>query len=341
MTRYIFFFTLFCVLNISSHRSPFRKEDPAKPKIITRNQKNSVVQFENVDWFYYKNSIFTTFCEDDFFANIVQKDSIINCFGNEISLPYELLNNMLEVLISEVKQEKNTYTHFTLLKNKNFNRKKKCGLIILKFNDYPFVVKLFMEHPSTLLNPLCKGFENRLFHYMGQGINRHLAGPTRVYNLKRIQSMLKDLEYNVILPRKWFWLPQNPEWIEVEGYNIIPNTVISTMIPGIYVIIADELNPNPEYQSLSPLEHNEIVMKFCNDLHLIVDPHSDNFIVQKNNNGEIFISILDTEHFPTLVGISETATFSDHIQWYFSLAWKALNDLFMTSKQDHLILIKK
>jgi len=339
MKQYIYFFLLFCAVIIECRRSPFRKIDPRMPMLITSSQKNPDVQFTHSDWFYYRNPIFTAFCETDLFSNIVQEYSMTNRFENNVTLPYDALNDMLETLIAEVNLEKNLYTHFTLLQNKNFNRKKKCGLIVLKFKDYPFVAKLFMEHPDTLLNPFCKGFENRMFHFMGHGANRHVAGLTRIPNLKRLQKMLQKKDYHVILPRKWFWLPQDPEWIEVTGYNVIPHKTISMTVPGTYVIIADELKINPEYQTIPQSKSNKIVMDFCNNVNVIIDPHSNNFIVQRDLDDTVIIALVDTEHFPTLVGISEGETFSDHVRWYLSLAWKSVKDLFMTSKQDHLTAI--
>lgn len=341
MKQCVYFFVFFCVTVIECRRSPFRKIDPLMPRLVTSSQKDPDIQFTHCDWFYYRNPIFTTFREADFFSNIVHEYPLVGRFEHNVVLPYTALSSMLETLVAEIKSGKRIYTHFILLKDKNFNHKKKCGLVILKFKEYPFVVKLFMENPKTLLNPFCKGFENRIFHFIGHGVNRHLAGPTRIYNLERLRKMLQKKNYHVVLPRKWFWLPQDPEWIEITGYNIIPNKPISITIPGIYVIIADELKINPQYQMMQQSESNDIIMAFCNDVNVIVDPHSDNFIMQRDTNGTAVISIVDTEHFPTLVGISEETTFSGHVQWYVSLAWKAINDLFLTSKKDHLAAISK
>lgn len=321
--------------------SPFRKQDPLIPKLVTCSQQNPEKKFVYKNWFYYRSPFFTTFVEDDFFSNIMQENSLTDLNTIELLLSCDDANAMLEEVIAEIYAEKDIYTNFSLLQDKNFNYKRKCGLLVLKFKDYPFVVKLFMEHPNTILNPSVKGFENRVFQFMGKGTSRHLAGFTRIPNAKRLQKLLKNKQYHVILPRKWFWLPQDPKWIEITGYNIAPNEVVSTIIPGIYVIIADELKVNEMHKKMSYSESSEIIMKFCNDVHLIIDPHEDNFIVQKDEKDEVIISIVDTEHFPTLVGLPEDITFVNHLEWYLSLAWKGLVDLFVTSKADHIAGINK
>jgi len=311
------------------------------PRLVSCSQQNPEKQFVYSDWNYYRSPIFTAFSENYLFTHLLQENSLTDRVTKKTLLSSEEASVMLEELITQVYAEKNTYKNFSLLQDKNFNYKKKCGLVVLKFNDYPFVVKLFIEHPDTILNPLVKGFENRVFHFMGHGTNRHLAGETRIWNLERLHEILQDKEYEVILPRKWFWLPSDPKWIEIVGYNIVPNETISVIIPGIYIIIADELKANEKYQKVPLSESNEIIMKFCNDVHLIIDPHQDNFIIQKNNNGNVVISIMDTEHFPTLVGIPEDSTFVNHLQWYFSLAWKGLIDFFTTSKANHILAMSK
>lgn len=340
MKQYVYLILFSFATIIECRRSPFRTIDPLMPQLITQSQKNPDIQFVHSDWFYYKSPIFTTFSENSFFSHIVQH-SITTPIDHKVVVSNETLDTMLETLISEVKMQNNVYTYFTLLQDKNFNYKKKCGLLVLKFNHYPFVVKLFMEQPNTILNPFVKGFENRVFHFMGHGVNRHIAGLTRIPNLKKLQQVLQHKQYQVVLPRKWFWLPQDPEWIDIIGYNIVPDEVISVTIPGIYAIIADELKTQQQYQKVPSSKSNEIIMDFCNDVQLIIDPHSDNFIIQKDNNDSIIISIVDTEHFPTLVGISENSTFVNHVQWYCSLAWKALSDLLTTSKKNHLAEINK
>ena len=46
----------------------------------------------------------------------------------------------------------------------------------------------------------------------------------------------------VDMPRKWFWLPKNTEWITIAGANIGKYKQVSIDIPGTYCIIADAID---------------------------------------------------------------------------------------------------
>lgn len=324
-----------------SGRSPFRKIDCRQPTITMKSKKNPEKEFIRSDWNYHKDPLFTVFDEDFFFSHLLPKNGI-NAQTNNTSdthITFQELDTMLETLVSEVKKGKNEYTYFSLIKNKNFNRKKKCGLLIVKCKKYPLIIKLFIEHPSTLINPLCKGFENRIFHFMGHGSNRHLAGLTRIPNLERLKEKVKKSHWNIILPRKWFWIPHDPKWIEISGEHIEQDTILTTTVPGIYAIIADELKEDKKY-AIPSTERHEIVMKFCNDMQVTIDPHIDNFMVEKKD-GILSIAIVDTEHFQTLVGMKEDIQFQNYTEWYVTLSGKAIKDCFFTSKADHLECLEK
>lgn len=337
------FIVILCSFSFSleSGRSLFRKINSRQPVITMKSKKNPKKKFTRSDWYYYKDPLFTVFDENFFFSHLLPKNgiTIYHDNTNAAHISFDELNIMLETLVSEVKKEKNEYTYFTLIKNKNFNRKKKCGLLIVKCKKYPLIIKLFIEHPSTLINPLCKGFENRIFHFMGHGSNRHLAGLTRISNLERLKEKIKKSDWKIILPRKWFWIPRDPKWIEISGENIEKNTILTTTIPGIYAIIADELKENKTY-AISSTQRHEIVMKFCNDMQVTIDPHIDNFMVEKKD-GVLSIAIVDTEHFQTLVGMQEDIRFQNYTEWYVTLSGKAIKDFFFTSKADHLKCLEK
>jgi hypothetical protein len=325
---YIFFLIFF--LQLEAKRSPFRKIDPETPVITAFYQKNPELKYQYSDWNYYRSPLFTTFFEEHFFAHIID-----NAY-QEITISENDLNDMLETLVEEVKNKKSSFTHFTILKDKNFNHRKQCGLLVVKFKNYPFVVKLFMETPETIGNYTCKGLETRVFHIMGHGSSRHIAGLTRIPNLLILQKRITALPYHVILPKKWFWLPADPSWITIIGKNIDPDTIIATTIPGTYVVLAEELHPDSKKETVSPSVHNRVAMNFCNQMELIVDPHENNFVIQRDAiTQEVYLSLVDTEHFPTLVGIT-TKYFNNHISWYCSLAKKAVCDMFFTSKQYHV-----
>ena len=86
---------------------------------------------------------------------------------------------------------------------------------------------------------------------------------------------------------------------------------------------------------LSSQQKSELIMELCMDLHLFVDPHADNFVIkhQKESN-EYHLSIVDTEHFPSIVGLQEEPFFNNHLEWYLYLGAKYFQDAFLQTKND-------
>ena len=239
------------------------------------------------------------------------------------------LNELIQAVMLEIEQRKKTFKHFVVLRRINFNSRKKCGLIILKCKEYPFVLKLFIETPQTLLNPYCKGAYNTFFFYMAGGTNRHINGFTRIKNIELIkQRIANDPKWadKVDFPRKWFWIPQNPGWIYLNGTNIGGQKQVHTRIPNIYGIIADAIEEDGATR-VDP----HMAMQLCNDIDLCIDPHFDNFMIEKKTKKLV---IVDTEHFPTVVGFKEKRQFKDHTQWYFSLAGKCTKDIYLRTKRE-------
>ena len=248
------------------------------------------------------------------------------------------LIKLIEALLLEIKHKKRRFTHFTILKHSNFNRRKQCGLLVLKFKDYPFVLKLFIEQPKTFVNPHCKGSENVFFFYMAGGSNRHIMGFTRIKNRELVTNELEKhprWDHRVHMPRKWFWLPEDTKWLEITGSNM-KNTNLKTLIPGTYAIIADAIDLDREVH-IPGKEKRSLIMHLCNDLHLFVDPHMDNFIITYDHSKQEFtIVIIDTEHFPSVVGIKEEKHFSNHTEWFLYLAGKCFSDIYLRSKKDRI-----
>ena len=75
-------------------------------------------------------------------------------------------------------------------------------------------------------------------------------------------------------------------------------------------------------------------MQLCMDLHLFVDPHADNFVIKyRPATDDYSISIVDTEHFPSMVGLKEEPFFNNHLEWYIYLAAKFFQDAFLQTKK--------
>lgn len=317
-------------------RSPHRPIDPLIPCLSVQWKGDNTV-YTYKSFYYEEYPTFHIFDEQYFNKHKLPSEAITYRFNEKKSLPGQLLSNLIEQLLAEIQQKKKRYTHFTILQHKNFNRRKKCGLIVLKFNDYPFVLKLFIETPRTFINPYCKGFEPRFFFMMAGGVNRHISGITRIKNLELLNHKIssnKNWQSRVETPRKWFWTPKNSKWLHIVGKNIGNKEKTTTTLPGTYAIIADAINTDQE-MVMSQKKRNKIIMQLCNDLDVIVDPHADNFIFKYDENKKDFtIVIVDTEHFPTIVGLKEKIKFRDHRSWYLYLAGKCFHDAYFRTKNQ-------
>ncbi len=167
--------------------------------------------------------IFSVFNKDFFYKRMLPQGTIT--FRNEPTKKIQgtHLSALIDQLLVELKAKKKKLTDFTLLKAQDFNYREFCGLLVLKFKNYPFVLKLFIEHPKSFVQPYNKGLEPGVFFVMGGGIMRHLTGFTRIKNLEDINTLLQSDPYwsqIVDTPRKWHWLPKDVRGFNVEGRNI-------------------------------------------------------------------------------------------------------------------------
>jgi len=318
-----------CSHNYQTSRSPFRKKDPSTPQITTRWQGAST-SYSRSSSHYEKYPLFEIFDQDYFDTHLVPEH--VTDLENDPMITKVAMNELIEELVGEIKAGKKTFKHFTVLQKKNFNTKKQCGLIVLRFKDHPLVLKLFMETPETFIDPYCKGVEPAAFFFMAGGSNRHISGLTRIYNLEWIQEQLKELpQWSVHLPRKWFWAPKNNNYIEIVGTNIDPQAPLKTLIPSTYGIIADAIEVK-ENHTLSKKKRNDLIMNLCADLNFYIDPHGDNYIITCDDDKNHTIHLLDTEHFPSMVGICDPVSFDSYTGWYLYLAEKCTIDAFFRLK---------
>jgi len=328
----IIFIFSFCPLQ---GRSVHRPKDPRTPEITTRllgeTQKYTLISFH-----LEKYPIFETFDKEFLMEQQLPSTPIVFQQGNG-SVDSKKLEKMIEGLLKEIRKNKKNYSDFTVLVDHNFNHREQCGLLIVKFKDYPFVLKLFMETPQTFVEPFQKGFEPTFFFYMGGGVNRHLSGFTRIKNLHVVKERLAQSAYwseRVVTPRKWFWIPKKTEWLEIVGKNIGPEKTIVTHIPAVYGIVADAIDCGEKFSIHNP-EHTALSLGLCNYLDLWIDPHIPNFMFEKNTGK---IAIVDTEHFPTVVGLKETPQFKSYTDWYMYLINKCGGNMIFSTKKDLLAL---
>lgn len=246
------------------------------------------------------------------------------------------LENKIEHFFKEIEKKKRRFTHFTILKKRDFKRRRRCGLLVLKFKDYPFVLKVFMEKPKNFVRPYFKGFNPFFIHGLSGGINRHLLGFTRIKNLKDIKKTIaSDPKWSKLIstPRKWFWVPKDRKEIELIGKNFEGKEELKTVIPGTYCIIADAINAENRTLSIFNKKARESCMSLCNFLDLRIDPCIGNFLLEKETNK---IAIIDTEHFPSLTGFKNRKKFSGYLSEYLNIGIRYLNNMFLQSKKDRL-----
>ncbi len=337
--KYFFLLAItFCYWPTSYGRSPLRAKDNTTPCVTVRwANKPHGKSYRIIDSHIEEYPLFTIFDKQRFNANLIPHAPIPYPDDPTLSVHGDTLSTLCEGLIKEVLQKKRKFKHFTVIQNKNFSRRHKCGLLVLKFKDYPFVVKLFVEDPKTFINYWWKGFEPVFFWNMGRGAGRHLSGLTRIDNKKNIQNRLaqdpfKDI--TVEIPHKWFWVPKNHRYMQIDGKNIGNGKTISTQLPSVYAIIADAIDTTNK-TDLSTEQTKQFSIELCNHLDLIVDPHTTNFVFKQcPQTNQLTITIIDTEYFPIMIGLKEKRKFKTYEEWYLFMSGKCFKDMFGRTKYE-------
>jgi len=276
--------------------------------------------------------LFKTFNKEFFYANILPTEEISYRYDPAKTVEGAELKRMINNLIKEIEQRMRRYTDFIILRKRDFNRRRKSGLLILKNKHYPFVVKIFMETPKTFIKHNSKGVIPIFFFYMAGGINRHLLGFTRIKNLQDMQTRLSQSPTwteLVTMPRKWFMLPEKTDWIKITGTNIGGKKKQEIKIPGTYCVISDFVD-SERRTSVFNGEDRKICMELCNYLELAIDPHIDNFMIERNTKK---IAIVDTEHFLSVVGMKKKKRFTSYFSWGLYLADSCFRAMFLRTKK--------
>lgn len=249
----------------------------------------------------------------------------------------KVLSDLIEECVEEIfkiykKPKDKQFKHFKILKDRNFNYKMHAGLIILKCNDHPFVIKLFIDNPRSFTKPYSKGTETSFFFIMGGGMNRYLAGFTRISNLCALQEKIAADPYwseRLTLPRKWYWTPKNVRHFTVEGKNLGTKKEQSQSYPSVYAIVCDEIITEYQFNTFKSEDRETVrqIAQFCGNR---IDPHIYNFFIEKGTGK---IAIIDTEHFASIVGLKEPLSFESNFEWYCTLANRCLKNTLFKSKK--------
>lgn len=327
-----------------AHRSVHRPADTTLPEIVTYwtdtpNRKgNSLRSSYLEEW-----ALFDRYNPKSIEENLLPS-TLSYRYDPTQSVQADMLNSLIEEFIAElfritIKPDNRSFKNFIILKDRNFNYRMHAGLIILKFKHYPFVVKLFIENPESFTRPYTKGTETSMFFIMGGGMNRFLAGFTRIPNLAALREVIEaDPAWRdrIILPRKWYWLPRTKRTFTVVGKNIGPrNQTQSLELPSIYGIICDEINMERQLNTFDARDR-ALVYDIINLLGNRLDPHIYNFFIEKGTGK---IAIIDTEHFASMVGIRGLPMeYNTNFGWYVKLANKCIKDSMFRTKSSRITL---
>lgn len=313
-------------------RSLLRPIDKTVPRLTAQWSGNKGEIFSITDSHIEEYPLFVVYNEQYFNRHRLPLTDIPYRYNPNLHVSGACLDTLIEQLLLEIQSGKRKYTDFILLQDKDFNHKKAAGLAVFRFKNFPFVLKLFIETPRSFVSPWIKGLLPVWFFYMAGGGNRHMTGLTRIQNKlvisKKLASIPKWAQF-VDTPEKWFWTPKEEKWITLTGYNIGGKDTITTNIPGTYAIIAEAIEQSDEV-TIFDRHRRKIALELCNTLDLFIDPHIDNFMIEKGTNKLV---IIDTEHFPTLVGLKEKASYKTYVRWYLGLAHKATYDIFFRNKK--------
>lgn len=341
---YFTFSSLFLFYTTIS-RSPLRKTNNALPIITTQWYSTATSSKKNKIYTLQENHLelyplFKTFDKNHFKNALLPTKGTIPYRNNAYKhVCAKELNTTLKNLMQAIQSGDKKLPGFTILKGRDFNWKKQAGLLVVKPEKYPFVFKIFMETPRSFIRPHNKGFEPHCFFVIGGGSTRHLVGFTRIKNAQSIKERLQESSYwnhKVDVPRKWFWVPDNNHQIQLTGYNIGNKEKVECILPATYIIIADAIEKEREF-SLFSYEDRRYAIDLSNYLLCRIDPHITNFIVEKKTGKVV---IIDTEHFPTLVGFKKRPRITSYTSWYLRLFTKYLQDRFIRTKKERQNLQK-
>lgn len=328
---------IFCTFLIVScpviARSIYRMGSDSLPRITTRwvdENRTYTLQHPNLE----VGPLFTNY-DPDYLADYSFPEDLIASRNHKPDEPLIAGSEVIKILETFVQELQSTtairahYKDVIIIKKKDYNPRSHTGLIIVKLKKYPFVAKLFMETPSSFVSPFSKGFEPAIFFMMGS-INRHISGFLRIKNAEVIRMFIDESAYwsaRVDIPRKWFWQPHNQRLIDVTSDNLGTHQH-HIVIPSVYAIIADAITPDHHFQIFNK-EHRAKALEFCHFVGIRVDPHINNFMIEQGTGKLILV---DTEYFPSMVGLRESFSFESYGDWYIQLSCKGFVDCFGRTK---------
>ncbi|MBA3751857.1 hypothetical protein H0X06_03620, partial [Candidatus Dependentiae bacterium] len=101
-----------------------------------------------------------------------------------------------------------------------------------------------------------------------------------------------------------------------------------TAIPAIYATVSDWIESSGTFSLYNQTER-ETALNFTKYAENRVDAHVDNFTFEKSTGKVVLI---DTEHFPTMIGLKEQFECKDYTSWYAKLSLKFLKNNYLQDK---------
>lgn len=315
-----------CGKHYISSRSPLRKSITT-PKIVV-SESNSSQSYARTSIHYKEDPIFTIFDAPFFYKHQIPKDGITYPQGDGV-ISHDAINEAITRIVDAVMADGLPLPGCSILRDSNFNYATKCGLLIVKLEAYPLVIKLFRETAHSFVQPLSKGLEPTSSFFMAGGSNRHITGLSRIPNRSHLLSIIENHPYwqsIVEIPRKWYWSPPEIDWLIIDGYHFKTAEHLQTKIPALYAVVADYMEV-PIAASVPPETQEEMIMDLCCTCALHLDPHLKNYIVyQPTPDDHPKIIIVDTEDHQCMTGLNGNMTCSNYIAWYILLGSKFLCD---------------
>lgn len=331
-----FFLLIFSGCRRSVHRPPVKNfpeivtnwQDAPEEKYHLKNSHLEPVLFTVYDKEYLESQQLPATLSSRYDSSVIYKTQ-------------DFMQDLEEVVkqLQTTKKKIKKLDNFTILKQRDYNYLKHTGLMILRHKKYPFVIKLFMETPSNFVKPFNRGVEECAFFIMGGGMSRYLAGFTRIHNCYEIREKIRRDDHwssRIEAPRKWYWQPHDTRLIEITGTHIGSGSS-SMALPSIYAIICDAVESECELSILKPDDRKE-ALEILQFLGIRIDPHINNFMVDKHTKK---IVIIDTEHFPILVGIKDSFDINDYVSYYCQLVLKFLRNKLCMDKKTRIELQTK
>lgn len=320
--------TMFIVINFTEARNPRRPHNKITPSInvcasnqtvadswISEKCKKQCIDKKNytlTNQFLRAKPLKEGFNDVYFKQHLLPSNETIHYKNKKGSINSTVLQALAESVLNEVQQGKKTFTHFTILKCKDFNFNNLSGLLVLKFKDYPFVLKLSIEHPHTIVKPYSKSFEANCIFMIG-GNFRHLSNFTRIPNLENLRKILSFNPFyldKIDFPRKWYWQPKNNYNLVITWKETPYRSEETIIIPSIYATLSDlvEIDTSQSQRKL-----NKMALRISHDTGFLVDPHAGNLVIDKNSKKH---TLLDTENFRLIIGSDRIFSAKTYIGWF-------------------------